>query len=84
MISDAAPVNILKQRYNMRLKDYYGPPEVEQGLIDAIMRGERPQGMGPEFVIDDDDDGSTRSRRTTASGGVKPSGMMPKINMRSR
>ena len=66
----------------MRLKDYYGPPEVEKQLIDAIMRGERPQGMGREFLVDDDDD-FTRSRRTSASGGVKPSGMMPKINMSS-
>jgi len=69
----------------MRLKDYYGPPEVEQQLIDAIMRGDRPQGMGPEFILEDD--GLTpfkgKKKASPAAGGVGPVGMLPKYTMSS-
>lgn len=62
----------------MRLKDYYGPPETEKALIDAIMRGERPMGLGPEFIIDDDEE-----PRKKALSGMAPMGysLKPKSYM---
>lgn len=69
----------------MRLKDYYGPPGLEKQLIDAIMRGERPQGMGPDFILDDDmTPGKGKRKPTVVTGGMAPTGMMPKINMSYR
>lgn len=69
----------------MRLKDYYGPPGLEKQLIDAIIRGERPQGMGPEFVLDDDMTPFKGKKKPAAgAGSVTPTGMMPKINMSYR